>query len=92
MSKNTLFSPRTLIAAAAAVAIGGAMTATAQGAAPDFTAEKCFGVAKAGSNDCAATGNNSCAGTSVLDADPGAWIFVPVGVCDKIVNGTTNPV
>ena len=92
MSKNTLFSTRTLIAATAAVALGGAMTAMAQGAAPDFNAEKCYGVAKAGSNDCASTGNNSCAGTSRVDADPNAWIFVPVGVCDKIVNGTTTPV
>jgi uncharacterized membrane protein len=91
MSKNALFSTRTLIAATAAVALGGAMTAMAQGA-PDFNAEKCYGVAKAGSNDCASTGNNSCAGTSRVDADPGAWIFVPVGVCDKIVNGTTTPV
>jgi uncharacterized membrane protein len=86
MSKNTLFNARTLIAATAAVAIGGAATALAQGA-PNFEAEKCFGVAKAGSNDCAATGNNSCAGTSVLEGDPGAWIYVPTGVCAKIVNG-----
>lgn len=92
MSKNTILSTRTLIAAAAAVAIGGAATAVAQAAAPDFTAEKCYGVSKAGSNDCAATGNNSCAGTSRVDADPGAWIFVPTGVCAKIVNGSTNPV
>ena len=89
MSKNTLFNARTLIAAAAAVAIGGAATALAQGA-PEFTAEKCYGVAKAGSNDCAATGNNSCAGLSVIDADPGAWLYVPTGVCAKIVNGRTE--
>jgi hypothetical protein len=38
MSKNTLFSARTLIATTAAVALGGAMTAMAQGA-PEFTAE-----------------------------------------------------
>ncbi len=90
MSKNTLFSARTLIAATAAVALGGAMTAMAQGA-PEFEAEHCYGVAKAGSNDCASTGNNTCAGLSRIDADPGAWIYVPVGVCDKIVNGTTTP-
>jgi len=91
MSRNVLFSARTLIAATAAVALGGAMTAMAQGA-PEFTAEKCYGVAKVGSNDCASTGNNTCAGLSRLDADPGAWLYVPVGVCDKIVNGTTMPV
>ncbi len=92
MSKNTLFNARTLIAATAAVAIGGVVTAMAQPAsAPDFTAEKCYGVSKAGSNDCASTGNSSCAGTSRVDADRNAWIFVPTGVCAKIVNAETNP-
>ena len=91
MSKSSLFSARTVIAAAAAVAIGGVATALAQASAPDFTAEKCYGVAKAGSNDCASTGNNSCAGTSRVDGDRAAWIFVPTGVCAKIVNGTTDP-
>jgi uncharacterized membrane protein len=93
MSKNTLFSSRTLIAATTAVALGGVVTAMAQtpASAPNFTAEKCYGVAKAGSNDCASTGNNSCGGTSRVDGDRNAWIFVPTGVCDKIVNGSTTP-
>ena len=54
----------------------------------DFTAEKCYGVAKAGQNDCASTGNNSCGGTSRIDADPSAWIYVPAGYCDRIVGGS----
>ncbi|MEE8439556.1 MAG: DUF2282 domain-containing protein [Micropepsaceae bacterium] len=92
MSKHTLFSSRTLIAATAAAAIGGVVTAMAQPApAPNFTAEKCYSIAKAGSNDCASTGNSTCAGTSRVDADRNAWIFVPTGVCAKIVNGETNP-
>lgn len=92
MSPKALLSSRTLIAATAAATIGGIVTALAQPApAPNFTAEKCYGIAKAGSNDCASTGNNSCAGLSRLDRDPNAWIFVPVGVCDKIVGGSTNP-
>jgi uncharacterized membrane protein len=89
--KSTLFSSRMLVAATAAATIGGIVTAMAQAPAPDFTAEKCYGVAKAGSNDCASTGNNSCAGTSRVDADPNAWIFVPTGVCAKIVDGSTMP-
>nr|TFG51877.1 MAG: DUF2282 domain-containing protein [Hyphomicrobiales bacterium] len=93
MSKNSLFNARTLIAATTAAAIGGVVTAMAQTPAttPNFTAEKCYGIAKAGSNDCASTGNNSCGGTSRADGDRGAWIFVPTGVCAKIVNGSTNP-
>jgi len=55
---------------------------------PAFKAEKCYGIAKAGKNDCAATGNSSCAGTSKLNADPKAWIYVAEGYCERIVNGS----
>jgi uncharacterized membrane protein len=54
---------------------------------PTFKAEKCYGLAKAGQNDGAATGNHSCAGLSKVDADPGSWIYVPAGYCDRIVGG-----
>lgn len=58
---------------------------------PSFKAEKCYGIAKAGSNDCASTGNNSCGGTSKLNADPKAWIYVPAGYCERIVGGSKTP-
>ena len=42
--------------------------------------EKCFGIAKAGQNDCAnLSGTHSCAGQSKLDMDPGEWKLVPKG-------------
>lgn len=50
--------------------------------------EKCFGVAKAGKNDCAANGH-SCAGQNKKDGDAKEWIKVPKGTCDKLVGGTT---
>jgi uncharacterized membrane protein len=75
---------------AAAIALPGA-TLAAPAPEPSFTAEKCYGLAKAGQNDCASTGNNSCAGTSRLDADPSAWIYVPAGYCDRIVGGHAEP-
>lgn len=56
--------------------------------AAEPTMEKCYGVAKGGKNDCGAKGRNSCAGQIKQDADPHAWIFVPKGVCHKIVGGT----
>jgi uncharacterized membrane protein len=56
--------------------------------APTFKAEKCYGIAKAGKNDCASTGNNSCGGTSKLNSDPKAWIYVPEGYCERIVGGS----
>ena len=47
--------------------------------------EKCYGVAKAGSNDCAnATGTHSCAGQASTDKAPEEWNYVAKGTCDKL--------
>lgn len=46
--------------------------------------EKCFGVAKAGHNDCKAGAGTSCAGTSVTNYQANAWKLVPAGTCAKI--------
>ncbi len=81
---------RSVIASAFAAALVAPALVLAQKPAdmPTFKAEKCYGIAKAGKNDCASQGNNSCAGTSKRDADPKAWMFVPEGYCDRIVGGT----
>jgi uncharacterized membrane protein len=55
-------------------------------AKPKFDAEKCYGVAKAGKNDCK-TASSSCAGTSKRDGQADAWLYVPAGSCTKIVGG-----
>jgi hypothetical protein len=34
-------------------------------------------------------GNNSCGGTSKLDGDPKAWIYVPQGYCERIATMRT---
>ncbi|MEM7404965.1 MAG: DUF2282 domain-containing protein [Pseudomonadota bacterium] len=52
--------------------------------------EKCYGVAKAGKNDCQ-TSNTACAGTSTVDNQADAWIYVPKGTCAKIVGGADKP-
>ncbi len=45
--------------------------------------EKCFGVAKAGKNDCAnATGSHSCAGQSKTTMAPEEWNYVAKGTCE----------
>jgi uncharacterized membrane protein len=49
--------------------------------------EKCFGIAKAGKNDCQ-TKHSSCAATSRKDAQGDAWLSVPKGACEKIVGGS----
>ena len=86
MTMNTrLFLASAVAAAIAVPAITGAQPAPA----PKFDAEKCYGVAKAGKNDCQ-TANSSCAGTSKTDSQGDSWISVPRGVCDKLVGGKTT--
>jgi len=62
-----------------ALGVAGATTAQAQ----STPKEKCYGVSKAGQNECAA-GKNSCAGTSKKDNDPTAWKLVAKGSCEKL--------
>ena len=57
---------------------------------PKFDHEKCYGITKAGKNDCQ-TANSSCAGTSRRDQQGDAWIYIPAGSCDKVVGGSTTP-
>ena len=52
-------------------------------AAEQANQEKCFGVAKAGENDCA-SGNHACAGHATKDKDPGDWKMVANGTCEKM--------
>jgi uncharacterized membrane protein len=83
---------RIFIAAALASAVAPiVLSAQKPAPAPSFKAEKCYGIAKAGKNDCASTGNNSCGGTSKINSDPKAWIYVPEGYCERIVGGSKTP-
>ncbi len=50
------------------------------------TTERCYGIAKAGKNDCGGPGH-VCAGLSKKDADPDEYIDVPKGTCERIVGG-----
>ena len=72
---------RIAIAAALAAALAVPVAVQAQG-----NMEKCYGVSKAGKNDCQ-TPSSSCAGTSKTDGQTTAWISVPKGTCEKIVGG-----
>jgi uncharacterized membrane protein len=78
----------TLLASAVIAALSLA-SGTAQAAEPKQ--EKCYGIVKAGKNDCQ-TATSSCAGTAKKDAQPDAWVYVPAGTCAKIVGGSTAPV
>lgn len=64
--------------------VAGALAAALAGHATTVSAqenEKCFGVAMAGQNDCAAGEGTTCAGTSKVDYQGNAWKMVPAGSC-----------
>ena len=77
-----------IVATAVAAALGFAAAATPAAAAGEK--EKCYGVVKAGANDCA-TANSSCAGTSTVDNQGDAFIAVPKGLCERLAGGSTTP-
>ena len=60
----------------------GALSASAQPVTPKPDQEKCFGIAKAGKNDCGSA-KHSCAGQSKADNDPAEWKYVTTGSCEK---------
>jgi uncharacterized membrane protein len=65
-------------ALASAMALG----LVGQAAAQDKGKEKCFGIAKAGQNDCAnLSGSHSCAGQAKADAGADEWKYVAKGTC-----------
>ena len=54
-------------------------------AAQEKGKEKCFGIAKAGQNDCAnLSGTHSCAGQSKADSGADEWKYVAAGSCAKM--------
>ncbi len=73
-----------------ASALATVLSLSTMGAAQAAENEKCFGIAKAGKNDCQ-TSTHSCAGTATADAAGDSWIYVPAGTCEKIVAGSLEP-
>ena len=72
---------RQMITTAAASLMSLAML-TSPAMAQDAAKEKCFGIAKAGQNDCAnLSGSHSCAGQAKVDNDKGEWKYVAAGTC-----------
>lgn len=85
MKKNFLTA-----AAVGLVALGGASVADNAEAAGGK--EKCYGVVKAGANDCAsASGSHSCVGYATKDASGEEFVVVPSGLCERLAGGSTTP-
>lgn len=66
-----------------------ALVASGQAVAADKP-EKCYGVVKAAKNDCQ-TASSACAGHSTTDGQADAWVYLPKGVCEKLVAGKLAP-
>ncbi len=68
------------------------MAVSPQDAAAALKKEKCYGIAKAGKNDCAAEdGSHYCASYSKHDGYGKDWILLPEGTCKRIVGGSLIP-
>jgi len=78
-----------LSAAIGSLLVMGLASGQANAADKKVEMEKCFGVAKAGMNDCASNKSaHSCAGQGTKNNDPMDFVAVPKGTCDKIAGGT----
>jgi len=87
VSKKTV---NTLLVSAVALTVAGGVSSAN---AMEADKEKCYGVVKAGANDCAnAAKTHSCAGYATVDANGGEWLALPTGVCEKLVYGSLVPV
>jgi uncharacterized membrane protein len=70
-------------------ALGLVSAATGGPVAADASKDKCYGIAKAGQNDCA-SGKHACAGQSTVDNDALSWKYVAKGSCEKM-GGKLSP-
>lgn len=83
MEKNQILS----LAIGGLLALG--LTGNASAADKKVEMEKCFGIAKAGMNDCSSNKSaHSCAGQASKNNDPMDFVAVPKGTCNKIASGT----
>jgi uncharacterized membrane protein len=74
-----------IISSALAGLIAMALAGNTGAADKPASKEKCYGVAKAGKNDCAnATGTHSCAGQATTDNAPEEWSYVAKGTCEQL--------
>jgi uncharacterized membrane protein len=93
LSKETSMNHQATIQAALAgiLALGLASAVAAGPVTPKAGQEKCYGVAKAGQNECG-TPNHACAGEGAkTDNDPTEWKYVAKGTCESIGGKTTAP-
>ena len=85
MNSRLILKSAITSALASALALGLASPAAAQ----DKAKEKCYGIAKAGQNDCAnLSGTHSCAGKSKVEMAADEWKYVAAGTCKEMKGNT----
>jgi uncharacterized membrane protein len=81
-AKRTLFTTSAMAVALTLVGCGG----TAKIVSQTGTTERCYGIAKAGQNDCASEGHG-CKGQALATRSSGDFVTLPIGTCAKLVGG-----
>ena len=88
---NTMKNSHILSAAMGSLLVLGLASGNANAAEKKMEMEKCFGIAKAGMNDCSSNKSaHSCAGQATKSNDPMDFVAVPKGTCNKIAGGTVK--
>lgn len=77
----------TVTAISSLLTLGAAAFATPTLAADKVDMEKCYGVAKAGKNDCAGPAH-ACAGQAKVDSGGKEFIALPKGTCARLAGGS----
>ena len=85
-SLHSLVPSISLVAALGAALVSTTAFASADPGKKASSTEKCFGVAKAGQNSCAAGPGTTCAGSSRKDFAGNAWKQVPKGTCTTLMS------
>ena len=70
--------------------LGAAALASPSFAADKVEMEKCYGVVKAGKNDCAGPAH-ACAGQAKADAGGKEFVTLPKGTCARLTGGSLTP-
>jgi uncharacterized membrane protein len=84
-------NPRLIVSSALASALALGLMAPVSAQDKPAAKEKCYGIAKAGQNDCAnLSGTHSCAGQSRMDMSPDDWKYVAKGTCMQMKGMTED--
>jgi uncharacterized membrane protein len=78
-----------VILAVAGSMLGAVSMSLRHGAATDVARERCYGISRAGANDCA-NSVHSCATQLKTGADMREWVSVPKGTCLRIAGGSLD--